>query len=628
MKTLLSPLLSIVVCVGLLPFTALATGKDGSTIRESGSVTVPENDLPGSSQNAPTSPPIVPDSSAVRKTLDEYVTRIEAFGFCGAVLVLRGDDVLLKRGCGYADREKEIANTADTLFDIGSVTKSFTAAAIVKLASAGTLKLDDPIGKHLSPAALGEQPFPVDKAAITFHHLLTHTSGLPRGVRLQGAATEGRHAAIRQMLALPLEFAPGQRWSYSNPGYELLGCLIEEITGEPFEAHMKWNLFRPAGMMHAAFLHDGDIAAEPIAIGYSAEFPGGVVGPADKQWYHWGLRGCGGILLSIEDFLHWEQALRGESVLRTVEKEKLFAPHMRTGSERGSYGYGWEVGDEFAKGIRARFVGHGGDTRGFECKFYRFPEERIAIAICSNTTDHFCWWMPSHIANILFGRDIVMPPRTVALETEALKRWEGAYRSDDGVAVELRADNGRLVLTPVGQAATDLLDDTPAWTPPGAKPPIAAGVANERAERAIGALITRDVKALEELVDSQWPRWPQTLCQRMDREAEQRGALRGKRLLGTYSDEQGRRCTLVELQFERESERVALRWNGDRITHFDFPTRRTTGAIRFVPESDSRFNSFDIASSRSRTLEFEAPAVGNITARLHLGTGRTISLRK
>lgn len=550
---------------------------------------------------------------ALRERLEDYVSRIGAFGFSGAVLVIKGDDVLVMRGCGLADREASVPNTPGTLFDVGSVTKSFTAAAVVKLESAGRLRVSDPIGVYL-------RSVPEDKRGITTHHLLTHTSGLPRGVAMQGEAAENRGAATSRILGLPLEFEPGERWSYSNTGYQLLACLVEEITGEPFEDHLKRELFRPARMTHTGFVRDPAMAAEPVAIGYSPDFPGGVVGRADEQWYHWGLRGCGGVLTSLQDLMRWELALRAETVLSEAEQERLFSPHHASHGTGWFYGYGWDVTGEFLPGLRTSFVGHGGDTRGFECKLYRFPEEELAIAVLSNTNDHHAWWVPNHLIAILFGRPYSVPPAVVPLAREALDALEGEYRADEAtLLVRRRGDAMRVV--PLGQKAIELLAmlPEPAATAPEARR------SNLRADAALRAWADRDVDALGEMLDPQWPDWARRLSEWIDQEAAQRAGFRRHRVVGTTGSGRGR-TTWVDLEFGSGAELAWLGWNGDLITAFQLPARGDIGAA-FLPGAEGRFNAFDIATGRAMTLEFIAEG-DRTRAALTTADGQIVTLER
>ncbi|MEA2695190.1 MAG: hypothetical protein QOJ16_4577, partial [Acidobacteriota bacterium] len=221
------------------------------------------------------------------ESLDRFFSRLEAFGFSGSALVAQGGQIVLDKGYGLADREHGRPYTARTIFDIASISKQFTAAAILKLEQEGRLKVEDPIGKFLGTV-------PADKAPITLHMLLTHTSGLPD---LLGDEYEpvSRPEMVRRAMAADLVHVPGRRFLYSNLGYNLLAAVVEIASGKPYEQYLKERLWEPAGLRHTGF-HVPD--REDVAHGYTPTGDWGT--PLDHPWApdgpYWNLRGNGGIL--------------------------------------------------------------------------------------------------------------------------------------------------------------------------------------------------------------------------------------------------------------------------------------------------------------------------------------------
>jgi CubicO group peptidase (beta-lactamase class C family) len=178
------------------------------------------------------------------RRLDEQATRYAYLGvFHGALLVARGDTVILHKGYGLADQERCVPVTTRTVFDVASIAKSFAAAAVLRLEADGRLRVEAPIGEYLPDV-------PPDKRAITLHHLLTHTSGLPRDVGLpsRDLSPEERDHMVRAILALPLRSAPGRRHVYSNAGYTLLAAIVERVAGLAFTAVVLEGLLRRGGM--------------------------------------------------------------------------------------------------------------------------------------------------------------------------------------------------------------------------------------------------------------------------------------------------------------------------------------------------------------------------------------------
>jgi hypothetical protein len=185
-------------------------------------------------------------NGATGATLDDYLTRAEAFGFSGALIVEKDGKIILSKGYGWADRAKNVKNTADTPFLIASVSKQFTAAAILQLEERGKLKTSDVIGKYLKDV-------PADKSQVTIHQLLTHTWGV--GNNNAAGEENNREKAVRKILAQPFEAKPGEKFIYSD-GYALLGAIVEIVSGQSLESYLKQNIFTPAKMTSAGFMGD------------------------------------------------------------------------------------------------------------------------------------------------------------------------------------------------------------------------------------------------------------------------------------------------------------------------------------------------------------------------------------
>ncbi|MCF2529690.1 serine hydrolase domain-containing protein [Yinghuangia soli] len=273
------------------------------------------------------------------QAVSEFLAEKWPQGAGGTAAVARDGQLVACQGMGKADQAAGRAADCDTVYDIGSITKSFTAAAVLKLEMSGALKVTDPIAVHLGAV-------PADKRGITIHHLLTHTSGLPEGLG-DDYDPVSRDALVAEALAVPLEAAPGREFAYSNVGYSVLAAIVERVSGVPYDEYLARNLFRPAGMVRTGYaLPDpgrGDVAVEYDAQGK----PQGR--PFDHPWApdgrpHWYLRGNGGLLSTARDMYLWCRALEGESVLDAAAKAKMFTPHVPEGDgSTGSYGYGWTI---------------------------------------------------------------------------------------------------------------------------------------------------------------------------------------------------------------------------------------------------------------------------------------------
>jgi CubicO group peptidase (beta-lactamase class C family) len=232
--------------------------------------------------------------------LDADVQRASGGAFWGVVLVAKGGETLLAKGYGNADYASR-PNAPDTLFEIASTSKSFTAAAILKLEMDGKLRVDDPIAKHLKGV-------PKDKRGITIHHVLTHTSGLSPNVGVPYASTVSRPEFIRFVLSKPLESAPGEKFAYCNSAYALLAAIVEEVTGKSFEEYSRKKLFEPAGLVDTGFIGDEALDGARVTVRRERLRPGATA----RDWFWgWGYRGMGGVVTTAQDLLRWDRALRG-----------------------------------------------------------------------------------------------------------------------------------------------------------------------------------------------------------------------------------------------------------------------------------------------------------------------------
>jgi CubicO group peptidase (beta-lactamase class C family) len=277
-------------------------------------------------------------------TLDGYLSGLAQSGdLRGSVLVARGDTVLLSKGYGVANEASGAPNTATTRFRIGSITKQFTALALLILQEQGKLRVEDSICLYVSDCPEAWRP-------ITLLHLLTHTSGIPNYTDLPDfPALIGTPATLDQLIArfrsLPLQFTPGARWSYSNSGYILLGAVIERISGQSYSAFLQEHIFAPLGMRDTSY--DANSPPSPQhATGYlSAHHQ-----PVYLDMSEFGPAGA--LASTVEDLYRWDRALIGHQLVSQQALEAMFTPTIpcpaggcALPSDRG-YGYGWFIATE------------------------------------------------------------------------------------------------------------------------------------------------------------------------------------------------------------------------------------------------------------------------------------------
>jgi CubicO group peptidase (beta-lactamase class C family) len=327
--------------------------------------------------------------------LDGYLQTLAGNGFAGVVLVAADDEIVFQKGYGMADREKEIPNTPETIFPIGSITKQFTAAAILKLEMAGKLRVTDPIERFFDGV-------PKDKRGITLHQLLTHTAGFRPALGFDFAPI-GREEYVRLALGSELEHPPGETHLYSNVGYSLLAAIIEKVTGESCGAYMRRHLFSPAGMKDTGYLLPG-VDGDRLAHGYRDGEDWGTL--LDHPWAedgpYWHLRGNGGILSTAGDMYRWHRALEGDGILSPEAKEKMYTRHVPEEGGGSYYGYGWSL-VETRRGTR--LITHNGGNPYFFADFLRFVDDDVVIFLAANSQGYLVEDAAWELARLIFDPD-------------------------------------------------------------------------------------------------------------------------------------------------------------------------------------------------------------------------------
>ena len=327
----------------------------------------------GNGDRDPAKPSAQPGSRdpSVEKFLDDTLPDETS----GTVVAARAGEIAHCKGFGLAHRAAKVAAGCDTAYDIMSMTKQFTAAAILKLEMMGELRVSDPMSKFVGPV-------PDDKRAITLHHLLTHTSGLTDQLGGDYEALS-REEMLDGALESELRSVPGSEYSYSNLGYSILAAIVEKASGTSYERFLTSHLFEPAGMRQTGYVLP-EWKPDRVAVEYDKNGePKGR--PFDHPWAedgpYWNLRGNGGLLSTARDMFRWHAALEGDEVLSESAKDKMFEPHVP--EEEGGdsyYGYGWVVSptDE------GRIVWHDGGNGWSLGVMARFPDQDAMVFWVSN----------------------------------------------------------------------------------------------------------------------------------------------------------------------------------------------------------------------------------------------------
>ena len=295
-----------------------------------------------------------------------------------AVMVIRNGKPILAKGYGLADLEKKIPCTTDTNFRLASLTKQFTAMAVLILVEQGRFSLEDRLPKFFPE-------FPQYGKTITIRHLLTHRSGLldyedhiPQGTTIPLSDRDVLFILQRQSKT---DFLPGPQFHYSNSAYALLALLVENVSGRTFPASLKERIFEPLGMTNTAAYVAGLSFVPNRAYGYASGRSGWEL---SDQSLTSAVLGDGGIYSSAADLFKWDQALYTEKLVSRKMLSDAFAAHSSQSDFKGSgYGYGWYVG----KLRDAEHVWHYGSTCGFSTRIERFPGKKLSVIVLANRRD-------------------------------------------------------------------------------------------------------------------------------------------------------------------------------------------------------------------------------------------------
>ena len=308
-------------------------------------------------------------------SVDALMARYDGDGPGASLLVVRDGVPLVRRGYGFADLEHRVPASPQTDYRLASVSKQFTAAAILLLAQDGKLTLDDSIRRWLPN-------LPATTAKVTLRQLLSHTGGLIDYEDLippDQATQLNDQDVLRMLSATPRSyFAPGTAYRYSNSGYALLGLVVEKASGQTLQDFLKQRIFAPLHMEHTLlYVHDGKTVPNR-AYGYS--WTKGRWLRTDQDLTS-ATRGDGGIYSNIEDLAKWDAALYDDRLLSDASREAAFSPHVKVTGEpyEAGYGYGWRItGDT---------VWHSGESIGFRNVIVRWPSQHLTVILLSNRND-------------------------------------------------------------------------------------------------------------------------------------------------------------------------------------------------------------------------------------------------
>jgi len=384
----------------------------------------------------------------LEKLIDNIFTNVKT-GSTPAVTVLASQNgkIIYEKAYGYADIEHKIAATPETKFRIGSITKQFTASAILKLQEEGKINVQDKLSKYIPDFPRGDE--------VTIEHLLTHTSGIFSFTN-RPAFTQyvtlpvTPQALIDSIKTYPYNFNPGERYLYNNSGFFILGYLIEKISGKSYAAYLHDTFFEPLGMVNTG-VYNNTVPLQNEAFGYTVENEKTVKA---LNWNMDWAGGAGALYSTVKDLYLWNEAVFNGKVLSEKSLQAAFTKATLNNKEKVNYGYGWSLDD-----IRGnKFISHGGGLHGFVSYLERQPESKVTISVLCNSTPAPSGINPGQnaqlIAEYILWKQLDKHKSLVAdtsITAETLKAYVGRYNYGRGTIMIVKLEGNQLIAQLTGQ---------------------------------------------------------------------------------------------------------------------------------------------------------------------------------
>jgi CubicO group peptidase (beta-lactamase class C family) len=365
--------------------------------------------------------------------------------FMGSVLVARDGTVIFAQSYGWANVEWRIPNTGATKFRLGSLTKQFTAAAILLLQEEGKLALDDPLSRFIPSA-------PDTWKGVTIQQLLTHTSGIPSFTDFPEYEThkrepDGPAQTMAYIRDRPLEFPPGEKFKYSNTGFVLLGWIVEVASGQSYPTFVREHIFEPLGMNDSGY--DSNSAIIPQR---AAGYVPGRHGLINAPYIDMHVPGAAGALYSTTpDLLRWTQGLFGGKLLKPASLERMITP------VKSGYAFGLAVTSSHGR----KLIAHNGGVDGFNSHLAYFPESKTTVVVLSNVAGPAFAKLAGQLEALAFGEAVIIPAERKEVEVPAtiLQQYVGTYELRPGFDLVITLEDGQLMSQATGQGKAALFPE-------------------------------------------------------------------------------------------------------------------------------------------------------------------------
>lgn len=590
----MSPSKNIIIIVFLLLLAACTGQTEPATVTKTAESIPTATPLPATPEPAQTGSAGQIDSTETPlpgeidpAQIKNYLDRLASFGYSGVVLAAQNGKIIQTGSYGLANRETNQPPTDQTLFDIGSVTKLFTAVAVLQLESQGLLKLDDTLDIYF-------EDVPADKAGITIHNLLSHSSGLDAHHSPSDFEPMTKEEAWQNIREQQLLFPPGEISEYSNSGYTVLAIIIENVSGQSYQDYVKENLFQPANMEKSGFYGDPRWSESDVAQSYIGDEAFG--SPYSWEGPYWGLIGNGGIVSTLSDLYQWHLALQDNTLLDETAKDKLWQPYLPLNDEGTVYeGYGWIILELPDQG-RVGLVSGGDGFDGMNAHYRYYRDNDLTILTLSNDGRLPGELLARSLANYIQGQNVAFPPAIKTVESSHLNLFIGSYELPSGDRIIVQNNNDNLLVSAAGQDAIALLES------------VAPEPNNELLTRSQAVLEGFDSGSFEpayqayggELSLADLENFFGAMWTNLENE---NGDIQRFNLLGLDYSDQGDLAANIEGQFERGSVIFKVYWYDGRIVGLN-QSDEYPASTQFWPQSDTTYVSYDLFNSETRTIHF------------------------
>ena len=358
--------------------------------------------------------------------------------FNGSVLVAQKGAIVLQKGYGYKNADKKEMNEGNTIFQIGSITKQFTSAVILRLQEKKKISIHDKLSKYFPALAFSD--------SVTIENLLSHTSGIfnytnnADFMKTEAVKPTSQEKIFSLFKDKPLEFQPGSKYSYSNSGYILLGYIIEKVTGKTYYQVVHEMIFAPLHMDHTGFnftgLQSPDKATGYFALTNTANTPATIVDSSASF-------AAGAIYTTVGDLYKWDRSLYTEKIINKSSLKDAYTVRQ------GKYGLGWVIDSAYGKEVYQ----HGGGIFGFSTNILRSPEEDICIILFDNKGDGGLEQITEKMNAILHNKpyDIPKEKTVITVDSSIIKQYVGEYELAPNFIITISLEEGKPMVQATGQ---------------------------------------------------------------------------------------------------------------------------------------------------------------------------------